>query len=120
MTRKKDNLADWLQELVLSEEAAYQNRLKFLWNPIAAGEGDLRITGAVQVSFDASLDKPTAILSAMLVDLGEEKRITAEEVEAGNGEFTFGYEAEPSAFKVISRGWLNAQNRSALWRKRRN
>lgn len=115
--KEKDNLSDWLQELVLSEEAAYQNRLKFLWNPIAAGEGDLRITGAVQVSFDASLDKPTAILSAMLVDLGEEKRITAEEVEAGNGEFTFGYEAEPSAFKVISRGWLNAQNRSALWRK---
>lgn len=115
--KKEDNLADWLQELILSEETSYRNRLKFLWNPIAEANGPLRITGTVKVSFDAVIDKPTAILSAMLVDLGKEKRLTAEEVKAENGEFTFGYEAEPSAFKVISRGWLNAQNRESLWSK---
>ena len=53
----------------------------------------------------------------MAVDLGEDKRLTSEEVAGENGEFTFGVEKEDSPFKVISRGWLNAQNRSSLWSK---
>lgn len=69
----------------------YHNRLKFVWNPFtkaakgeqgipaSAEEGtmqtaDLRIAGTVKVSFDAAIDKKTAILSAMLVDLGDAKR----------------------------------------------
>lgn len=115
--KEQDNLSDWLRELILSEEETYNNRLKFVWSPPVEGSDGLRITGTVQVSFDAAIDRPTAILSAMLVDLGEARRITSEEVDAGNGEFSFGYESEPSTFKVISRGWLNVQNKSSLWSK---
>ncbi len=57
----------------------------------------------------------------MLVDLGSEKRrITAEQVPAegcDDGTFRFGLEEKPSEYKVISRGWLNAQNRTCLWSK---
>lgn len=115
--KEEDNLAAWLSELVQSEEASYQNRLKYVWNPFREGETSLRFSGTAKVSFTAALNQPTGILSAMVVDLGEDCRITAEEVDAGDGKFTFGLEAEPSAFKVITRGWLNPQNRNCLWSK---
>lgn len=70
-----------------------------------------------KVSFDAAIDRETAILSAMLVDLGEAKRITAEEIKHPDGTYSFALEAEPSKYKVISRGWINAQNRSCIWKK---
>lgn len=131
--KEKNNLKEWLDQLVLSEEPEYANRLKFVWNPFENGdfEGNARMSGTVKVGFDAAIDRETAILSAMLVDLGDDCRITAEEVvveaEAGdpanklcNDErhaFIFGLEAEPSPYRVISRGWLNAQNRNCLWSK---
>ena len=112
--REKNNLAEWLRELVLSDEGG--RRVKYVWDPFR-GEDSVRFAGTCRVSFEAALDQPTAILSAMLVDLGEDKRLTNEEVAGENGEFTFGVEKEASPFKVISRGWLNAQNRSSLWSK---
>lgn len=119
--KEKDNQKEWLSELVLSEAADYKNRVKILWDPFeeyADGLSQLRISGSVQVSFDAQLDRGTAILSAMLVDLGKDCRITAEEVKLDDdGTYRFGLESEPSEFKVISRGWLNAQNRSTIWSK---
>lgn len=114
--KKEDNLSDWLSQLVLSEEGDYKNRLKYVWAPFK-GEESLRFSGTAKVSFQAALNQPTGILSAMLVDLGEDLRITAEEVDAGDGKFTFGLEKEPSDFKVITRGWLNPQNRNCLWSK---
>lgn len=119
--REKDNLKEWLDELVLSEDNAYKNRVKFVWDPFETGgiKGqNLRVSGTVKVAFDAALDKGTAILSAMLVDLGEDCRITAEEIKVDDeGTYRFGLENEPSKYKVISRGWLNAQNRTSLWSK---
>lgn len=132
--KSKDNLKEWLDELILNNDPNYHNRLKFVWNPFtkaakgeqgipaSAEEGtmqtaDLRIAGTVKVSFDAAIDKKTAILSAMLVDLGDAKRITEEQIEYEDGTYTFGIESQPSPYKVISRGWLNAQNRSCLWSK---
>lgn len=118
---EKDNQSEWLNELVLCESPSYQNRLKLVWHPDFKSDS-LRIAGTVTVSFDASIDRETAILSVMLVDLGEQRRITAEQVPAEDapaGAFRFGLEEEPSAFKVISRGWLNAQNRSCLYSKER-
>lgn len=124
---KKDNQQDWLDELVLREDADYKNRMKLTWNPFsketAEGSSDmepLRITGTVKVSFDASIDQETAILSVMLVDLGKDCRITAEQLPIEGdeeGAFRFGLETAPSPYKVISRGWLNAQNRSCLYSK---
>jgi len=122
-SREKDNLKEWLDELVLSDDDAYKNRLKFVCSPFDAFEAtdkqELRIAGTVKVGFDAAIDKDTAILSAMLVDLGEDCRITAEEVKVDEviGTYKFALESEPSQYKVISRGWLNAQNRSSLWSK---
>ncbi len=114
--KKEDNLPQWLSQLVLSEEESYQNRLKFIWEPDFKEE-ELRFSGTARVSYRAAIDRPTAILSAMLVDLGEDRRITAEEVAEADGQYSFGYEKEPSPFKVITRGWLNAQNRTCLWSK---
>lgn len=119
--KEKDNQKEWLSELVLSEKETYRNRLKLLWDPFEAyakGQTELRLSGTIQLAFDARLDKGTAILSAMLVDLGEDKRISAEEIKLDDdGTFKFGLEAEASPFRVISRGWLNAQNRTSLWSK---
>lgn len=131
--KSKDNQKEWLDELVLSDDKDYNNRLKFVWDPFCGSEAAnekksqnncdselLRIAGKISVSFEAAIDKKTAILSAMLVDLGDDCRITAEQVPvegSDDGTFRFGLEAEPSKYKVISRGWLNAQNRSCLWSK---
>lgn len=117
----KDNQAEWLKELVLCTSPSYQNRLKLVWSPDFTTDS-LRIAGAVTVSFDASIDQETAIFSVMLVDLGEQRRITPEQIPveaAPEGTFRFRLEEAPSAFKVISRGWLNAQNRSCLYAKER-
>lgn len=116
--REKDNQKEWLDELVLSEDESYRNRLKWTWD--TGSEKPVRIAGSVRVSFEAAIDKKTAILSAMLVDIGEERRITAEQIPSEGkeeGTFRFGLEETPSKYKVISRGWLNAQNRSCLWSK---
>ena len=113
--REKDNLKEWLDELVLTDSP---NALREKWDP--GHEADLRIAGSVKVAFDAEIDRKTAILSAMLVDLGEDCRITEAEIPVEGeeeGTFRFGLEAAPSKYKVISRGWLNAQNRSCLWSK---
>lgn len=108
--KASDNRKQWRDELVLSESHA--GRLKFVAEPECFDKK--RISGACEVSFSASIDKETAILSAMLVDIGDDRRITAEEVYDEAGEFVFGLESEPSPYKIISRGWLNAQNRSSL------
>ena len=130
--RKADNLKDWRDELVLNDNPEYRNRLKFVWNPFGEGNASddtslktnslrqgLRISGTVKVSFDAAIDRETAILSAMLVDLGAARRITEEQIPHEDGTYSFGVEEVSSPYKVISRGWLNAQNRSCLWRKER-
>lgn len=130
--KDSDNQKEWLEHLVLSEDENAPYRCRFLWNPwkadmsseiAACSTAGLRISGTVKVSFDAAIDKKTAILSAMLADIGEDCRLTAEQIPVGeipvkaNGCFTFGTETSPSAYKVISRGFLNAQNRSCLWSK---
>ncbi len=116
--KEKDNLKDWLDELILSESPLYENRLKYIWDPAKDGaKGDMRFAGHAKVSFQAAIDKPTAILSAMLVDIGEECRLTCEQIKDEKEKFTFGVEAEPSKYKVITRGWLNAQNRTEIWSK---
>lgn len=114
-----NNLLEWQKELVLSDSISYKNRLKFEWDPFE-GEKFIRIAGNISVEFDAILDKPTGILSCMLVDYGKAKRITSEElIVDGQDDGTFRFKLEDSAsdYKVISRGWLNAQNRTSIWSK---
>ena len=116
--RTKDNAAEWLSELVLNEK--HGHCLRYLTAPVAE---DTRISGTIRVSFRAACQAPTAILSAMLVELGEECRLTPEQETVQPGGLVWGLntpvgdwkrfrvENTPSSFKVISRGWMNAQNR---------
>lgn len=116
--RSRNNAAEWLSQLVLAEE--HGHCLRYLTAPL---KEDTRISGTVQVSFRAACQSPTAILSAMLVELGTQNRLTCEQqVVQPDGILwglhtptsdlkSFKVEEEPSPFKVITRGWMNAQNR---------
>ncbi|MDO5714812.1 MAG: Xaa-Pro dipeptidyl-peptidase [Tissierellia bacterium] len=116
--RDKDNLKEWLDELVLTEKVDYKNRVKYIWDLEKEGlEKDVHFSGQATISFNASIDQNTAILSAMLVDLGDDCRITNQQDFDEDGMFAFCLEEKPSSYKVITRGWLNAQNRNSIWSK---
>ena len=118
--KETDDRKAWRDQLVLGSNETEEDKrcLKFFAGPF---EEDVRIAGPVSVYFRASFDRPTAVLSAMMVDLGEMKRLSTGTILTGNpddpDEFVFKQEEEPSAYKVITRGWLNAQNRTSTWSK---
>lgn len=112
---EKDNSDEWLTQLVLSDEDECKNKIKYIGNIYK--DEEIRISGTIEVSFEAALNRNTGILSAMLVDVGLEKRLTTNQTILDNGEFTFDIEKDPSQYKVISRGWMNAQNRLCNWEK---
>lgn len=121
--REKKNLVEWLDGLVIKK-----NNYSIRYEEIELDE-DTRISGTVKVCFKAAIDKPTAILSAMLVDYGEDNRmITSQKVLKENGIVwgkntpksnikQFEHEVNPSKYRVITRGWMNAQNRYCNWNK---
>ena len=104
------NDQEWLDELVLKENS---HSLKYTYK-VKKGT---RVSGNVKVSFNAKLDQPTAIFSAMLVETGEYCRLTSEQVGDIDTDFIFKEESVPSKYKVISRGWMNAQNRENNYSK---
>lgn len=125
--KEDDNQQEWLDELV--SEANAGGKLRFEWDPFSTEKQDLRISGSVRVSFAAAVDQKTVILSAMLVDMGTERRYTGEledillseqhpsEDEGrawimGTGPQRFAVEEKPSSYRVISRVSMNAQNRN--------
>jgi X-Pro dipeptidyl-peptidase len=119
--RKEDNnLVEWRDELVLSTDDNFKY-LK-LWNPWEDGIADekFRISGTSHLSFTASINRGTAILSAMLVDFGLSRRLTEEEIHPEKDEdlFEFALEKEPSKYRIITRGWLNAQNYASISNKK--
>lgn len=115
-SQEKDNQKEWLDELVLRKDSKYQNCLRYEFDPMEWQEGDCRFAGRAKISFEAALDQETAILSAMLVDLGKDKRIIREQILLGD-EFMFSREKEASSYKVLTRNSLNAQNRTCIWSK---
>lgn len=128
--RKTDDRKAWRDGLILGGSAAKAENegaasdeepycLRFYAGPY---DRDLRIAGPIKVKFRASIDREATALSAMLVDLGDMKRLTTEQVLTNEDpenpeEFIFGTETEPSAYKIISRGWINSQNRNSVWSK---
>ncbi len=123
--REAQNSADWLDAIAGTPEETRADRLAYVSEPLTE---DLRISGTSKVSITASLDQPTGILSAMLVDYGTEYRATIDtEVVVPNG-IIYGGNAgsddivdfiisdTPSDYKVITRGWMDAQNRVANYR----
>lgn len=119
-----DSLA-WRNTIVNDPSVQRPDRLAYTTAPLAQ---DTLISGTINVTLKASLDQPTGILSAMLVDYGSEYRPTIEtEVVVPNGIIyggnagsddivNFVMESEKSPYKIISRGWLDAQNRIANYR----
>lgn len=124
--RDKNNLSEWLDELITGEVKKKGHFIKFLGEKL---EEEVRMSGRVKVSFSAAIDKPTAILSAMLVEYGEDNRMLVKQEIAEKDGITWGlntpksdikrfiYEEMPSKYRVISRGWMNAQNRECIWNK---
>ena len=104
--RKKKNTQDWLNELVLKK-----NGYSLSFN-LETLKKECRFAGRAKVSFKARIQAPTAILSAMIVEKGKQKRLT--DILDGNENisFTFKEEQEESDYYVITRGWMNAQNRT--------
>ncbi|GAA5059951.1 X-Pro dipeptidyl-peptidase [Thermocatellispora tengchongensis] len=92
---------------------------------------DLRLSGTPEVDLRLALDKPTANLTALLVDFGESERV---DWRVGQGITTLAEEdchGESSAtddacyrktvtnvatrpLEIVARGWLDAQNRDSL------
>lgn len=124
--REKKNLQEWLDELTIGDSKKGSHFIRFLGEEL---EEEARISGRVQVSFSAAIDKPTAILSAMLVDYGEDNRMLVKQEVLEKDGITWGlntpkadvkkfiHEEAPSKYRVISRGWMNAQNRKCIWNK---
>lgn len=105
----------WRDQLILRDEVA--NNVKFHWDLFQQSQAQaVRLSGTVDVSFEAAIDCETAVFSAMLVDVGLENRLTEEQVPQGE-DFVFGTDQEPSPYKIITRGWLNAQNRNSSFSK---
>ncbi|MFE2677151.1 Xaa-Pro dipeptidyl-peptidase [Streptomyces hygroscopicus] len=122
-------------DLTADPSASRPGRLVFLTPPLRTG---VRLSGTPTVDLRVRLDKPTSNLTALLVDYGEEERIDwhRNEPEHGihdglrgldeescHGESTAQDDAcyrktatvtarEPS--EVISRGWMDAQNRHSV------
>lgn len=112
----------WRDELVLAEPNP-THCIRFDTQPFAT---DMRLGGTPVVSFSASFDSPTAILSVMLVDVGAHPRLTGDQEPTGRT-LQCGlhgpavelqrFVREPSPYRVLARGWMNAQNYAGAWVK---
>lgn len=115
----------WKNDLVSSEASPLeQARLKFQTAPL---EQPLLISGAPKLSVKVACSADYGLLSFMLVDLGKAKRLNniptvlePKGILAGYNwrendlvEFTLG---KDTPFKLISKGHINLQNRTELWR----
>lgn len=109
--RKEKNTRDWLNEIVLTE-----NKHSVCFD-LDVMEKETRFAGRANITFRAKINQPTAILSAMLVEKGQQKRLTSEMDGDENVSFCFKTEETPSDYYVITRGWMNAQNRTVNYSK---
>lgn len=120
--RENPDLLAWRNTIVASPKTPREDRLAYVSDTLT---DDLHISGTVKLSLKANLDKPTGIISAMLVDYGTEYRPTIDtEVVVPNG-IIYGGNAgsddildfvisdKQTDYKVITRGWMDAQNRIA-------
>ena len=109
--RKEKNTKEWLDELVMTEN---QHSIQL---DLGKMEKETRFAGRANVTFRARINQPTAILSAMLVEKGQQKRLTSEIEGDEHVSFCFKIEEKPSEYYVITRGWMNAQNRNVNYSK---
>ncbi len=119
-----DNTEDWLGNLI-SKENSFST--KTISDDFVK---DTRLVGKQTCNITVSIDKPTAIISVMLVDIGEDTRYTCDLNIVEKDKFVWGTntpkdnmvefkkEEIPSKYKVISRGWMNVSNYESNWYKK--
>lgn len=124
--REKKNYEEWRDRLILGEREKYRVIYKS-----EVLEEDVTIFGCVKIEFSASSNGDRGILSAMLVEIGERRRLSVKQVvteerkiNLGRGagtmdEVDFTLEENPSKYKVITRGHINIQNRKSSYYKSR-
>lgn len=113
----------WLSSLLADPEEKKAFRLCYLTDPL---ERDARISGEVNLRLSASIDnQQTGILSAMLVDYGESYPATLKLETVREQGLAYGIQAgyedmvdfvaadKPEPFVIITRGWMNVQNRKS-------
>ncbi|MBO2449969.1 Xaa-Pro dipeptidyl-peptidase [Actinomadura barringtoniae] len=110
------------EQLLVNEDKADPNRLAFLTPSL---KQPVRLNGIPKASVRASLDGRSPYLTALLVDYGTDTRPTGPRVDTGQkvcfGENVPGDEGgcttrqtlatETAPYKVVTRGWLDANNR---------
>ncbi|AHH99306.1 Xaa-Pro dipeptidyl-peptidase [Kutzneria albida] len=108
--------------LISAPDKADPNRLLYLSAPLPR---DVRVSGTPQISVRASVDGKSPYLSALLVDYGEDTRITGfgptkdswcfgDTLGTDSGCRTrYAYSTAKTPYQVISRGWLDVRNRHA-------
>ena len=121
-------LDQWRDRMALgrSRDSHPHDALHLTSKPLTAS---MRLRGELLVEFDAEFTTPTAAISVMMVELGERRRLTAQVEDAPGepvqwGEHTpttrlrrFITEPTPSDYRILTRGWMNAQNRHGAFCK---
>ncbi|MYW66388.1 Xaa-Pro dipeptidyl-peptidase [Streptomyces sp. SID8379] len=115
------------EQLVTSPDAANPNRLAYTTGVL---DKDVRLNGVPSVDVRASLSGTSPYVTALLVDYGRDTRATSgtvtdtsqqvcygEAVPGMAGETGCAYRSkhaiETADFKIVTRGWLDARNRSS-------
>ena len=124
--REVKNYEEWRDRVVLGE--GEKHRVIYKSEVL---EEDLTISGDVKIEFSASSSGDRGILSAMLVEIGERRRLSVKQVVTGEGKVSLGrdsgimdevdftIEESPSKYRVITRGHINIQNRRSNYYKSR-
>lgn len=131
----KDNLSDddfnkychnakqWQHDLVLgdSQSAMTDNRVIFKLDKL---DNDITLNGSARIKINAASSQDFGMLSAQLVDLGEDYRLSANPLPVDNTRISLGYlwredylrefkfEKAKSPFKKVAEGHINMQNRN--------
>lgn len=122
--REKKEYDTWQKELVLGEE----KRAKLLYLSETLKE-EMTIFGNIEVELDIISRQNRGLISVMLVEYGESKRLTTNQKFLDNEIITLGRDSSTmkkfifqeeeiaSKYKIISRGHLNLQNREGREKK---
>lgn len=114
----KQTVAAWeTQLLAQTEPVATQSQI--FKTPALTTE--MIIDGAAHLELTLAVDQPQALLSAMLVDYGQARRLTAEPTVIERQGYQLGYQwlrtdlveftqAAPTPFKMITKGHLDLEN----------
>ncbi|KRL00550.1 Xaa-Pro dipeptidyl-peptidase [Liquorilactobacillus capillatus] len=118
------HLADWTKDLLMPEHSPLKhNRLLFR---TAAMTQDTLIQGEPTVSMSVATNKDHGMLSFMLVDYGNAKRLGTSPTILGRKSLACGFQwreddlveftlAPQTPWKIISKGHINLQNRLSNW-----